>query len=120
MLNEQLKHDKTPSFEELKAAASQYPNRSHFRLNDFTNYNHAWRLGIMDQFFPKTKKTIWPNSAIAAEARKYTKRSDFQKGSSTAYRYAVERGIMNEICTHMQPAWSGTVRETKAKTSPEE
>ena len=72
------------------------------RANKHLNGRGCPKCGIL--YRKNTSK--WTTELITKEAQKYKTKKMFRNGSYGAYRAAFRRGIVEEVCSHMEPAYT--------------
>jgi len=63
----------------------------------------------------KVSKGYWNKERCEEESKQYSNRTDFYKGASSAYNTASKNGWLTEICEHMGPKLSKTVKREDIK-----
>lgn len=108
----------------LNSAAARCSSRSEFARTYGSEYNYAWRNGLLDKvcshmpISPKFSYVRWTDESAAIEAAKYHSRSAFKRGCSGAFCYALDAGILDIVCSRMDKLkniWEGRDVATEAR-----
>lgn len=87
-------------YDYIKSIVGKYDNYSDFRVNETSIYNKLIRLGKLDEFTYKLKRsrTIWNIDKLNDTISKYTKLCDFIKNDYGCYLHIKKNKLEHMIC----------------------
>lgn len=110
------------SRERVAQIAKQFKTRGEFNKHAKAAYGFAHKKGFLDEVCSHME---WVQNAakhsderLHQEALKYSRRIDFQKGSKNLYNTAHRRDLLDQICAHMTPRHTWSLKEVKELAQP--
>lgn len=90
----------TPTLEEAKQLAKNYPSRKAFSKEHSPAYNVCRKAGVLDELFDDKRgysRFKWTEEAVREEAKKYKTKREFERDARGAAARARKLGIIDEL-----------------------
>lgn len=91
---------KTPTLEEARLLAREYPSRKAFNKEHSPAYNVCRKAGVLDELFADNRgysRFKWTEEAVREEAKKYKTKREFERDARGASASARKLGIIDEL-----------------------